>query len=152
MAILKRFQLEFPAAPVPQGSYVPALRQGPLVYTAGQLPMIQGTLYGKGQVGHDVDISIAQQAARICFLNALAALTTLGIAPQSVKRVVRLGGFVACDASFTAQAQVMNGASDLAYELFGEAGRHVRASVGVIALPLGACVELDVIFECDERA
>lgn len=147
---LKSLGLALPPAPKPQGSYVPAVRTGNLVYVAGQLPMRDGLLLFKGKVGKDLDVEKAQEAARICFLNALAALGSAGISPDQVTRVIRLGGFVQCVDGFSEQPKVLNGASDLCQAVFGDAGRHARAAVGVNALPLDAAVEVEALFEVGE--
>jgi enamine deaminase RidA (YjgF/YER057c/UK114 family) len=144
---LEELGLKLPPAPKPQGSYVPAVRSGNLVFIAGQLPMRDGQLVHKGKVGRDLDVEKAQDAARICFLNALAALAFVGVSPGQVTRVVRLGGFVQCVDGFTDQPKVVNGASDLCQAIFGDIGRHARAAVGVNALPLDAPVEIDAVFE-----
>lgn len=140
-------KLAIPAAPQPQGSYVPAVRSGNLVFVAGQLPMRDGRLVHKGKLGRDLDVAQGQEAARLCFINALAALAYAGIAPGQVMRVIRLGGFVQCVDGFSDQPKVVNGASDLCREIFGEAGLHARAAVGVNALPLDAAVEIEALFE-----
>ncbi|MDB5049763.1 MAG: putative endoribonuclease family [Fibrobacteres bacterium] len=148
--ILKRLQdlgLHLPPAPKAQGSYVPAVRTGNLVFVSGQLPMRDGQLVYKGKVGRDLDVEKAQDAARICFLNALAALVSISVDPDQVTRVVRLGGFVQCVDGFADQPKVVNGASDLCRAIFGEAGAHARAAVGVNALPLDAPVEIEALFE-----
>ncbi len=139
--------LKLPPVPKPQGSYVPAVRTGNLVFVAGQLPMRDGQLVYKGKVGRDLDVEKAQDAARICFLNLLAALGFAGVTPDQVTRVVRLGGFVQCADGFSEQPKVINGASDLCQAIFGELGRHARAAVGVNALPLDAAVEIEAVFE-----
>lgn len=144
---LKELGYALPPSPVPQGSYVPAVRTGNLVFIAGQLPMRDGQVAYKGKVGKDLDIEDGREAARLCFLNALAALGSIGLAPDQVTRVVRLGGFVQCGDGFADQPKVINGASDLCQALFGERGRHARASVGVNALPLDAAVEVEALFE-----
>jgi enamine deaminase RidA (YjgF/YER057c/UK114 family) len=149
---LKELGLRMPDAPKPQGSYVPAVRTGNLIYVAGQLPMRDGRLLYKGKVGRDLDMEAAQDAARICFLNALAALAFVGVAPGQVTRVVRLGGFVQCADGFAEQPKVINGASDLCHALFGDIGRHARAAVGVNALPLDAAVEIEALFEVEDPA
>lgn len=136
-----------PAAPKPQGSYVPAVRTGNLVYIAGQLPMRDGQLLFKGKVGRDLDLEKAQEAARLCFVNALAALGSLGLTPDHVTRVVRLGGFVQCLDGFADQPKVLNGASDLCKAVFGDKGLHARAAIGCNALPLDAAVEVEALFE-----
>lgn len=136
-----------PPAPKPQGSYVPAVRTGNLVYVAGQLPMRDGQLLYQGKVGRDLDIEKAQEAARLCFVNALAALAYLGLTPDQVTRVIRLGGFVQCPDGFADQPKVLNGASDLCTAVFGDKGLHARAAVGCNALPLDAAVEVEALFE-----
>lgn len=144
---LEALGLRLPPTPKPQGSYVPAVRTGNLVFVAGQLPMRDGKLIHQGRVGHEVDMEQAQDAARICFLNALAALAFAGLALDKVTRVVRLGGFVQCADGFADQPKVINGASDLCRAVFGDVGAHARAAVGVNALPLNAAVELEALFE-----
>jgi enamine deaminase RidA (YjgF/YER057c/UK114 family) len=139
--------VRMPAAPKPQGTYVPAVRTGNLVFVAGQLPMRDGKLIFTGKVGREVSLEQAQEAAGACFLNALAALAFLGIGPAQVTRVIRLGGFVQCVDGFTEQPKVINGASDLCRALFGDAGAHARLAVGVNALPLDAPVEIEALFE-----
>ncbi len=146
-ARLASLGLKLPATPAPQGSYIPAVRTGNLVFVSGQLPIRDGVLLFKGKVGADLDIAQAQEASTICFLNALAALGTAGVTPEQVKRVVRLGGFVQGVDGFSDQPKVVNGASDLAKKIFGEAGVHARAAVGVHSLPLNAAVEIDAVFE-----
>jgi enamine deaminase RidA (YjgF/YER057c/UK114 family) len=145
-ARLQSLGLVLPPVPKPQGSYVPSVRSGNLVFVAGQLPIREGKLVCAGKVGREVGLDEAKAAARICFLNALAALS-YSADPSQVTRVVRLGGFVNCVDGFSEQPQVLNGASDLAKEIFGEAGAHARAAVGVNALPLNAAVEVEVLFE-----
>ena len=144
---LEGLGFKLPASPKPQGSYVPAVRTGSLVYVSGQLPMRDGQLLFKGKLGRDLDVEKGQEAARICFLNALAALGSAGVGPDQVTRVVRLGGFVQSAEGFSEQPKVINGASDLCQAVFGEIGRHARAAVGVNALPLDAAVEIEVLFE-----
>lgn len=147
---LESLGYRLPPSPKPQGAYVPAVRTGNLVFVAGQLPMRDGQLQFKGKVGRDLNVETAQEAARLAFLNILAALGSAGVGPEQVTRVVRLGGFVQCVDGFGEQAQVMNGASELCQALFGEIGRHARASVGVNALPLDAAVEIEALFEVAE--
>jgi enamine deaminase RidA (YjgF/YER057c/UK114 family) len=149
MEKLKSLGLQVPPAPVSLGSYVAATRLGNLVYTSGQLPMRDGALVFKGKVGADLDIKEAQSAAQLCFLNLLAALSSVGITVDQVTRVIRLGGFVQCADGFTEHAKVLNGASDLCQSIFGEVGRHVRTTVGVLALPLDAAVEVEALFEVE---
>jgi enamine deaminase RidA (YjgF/YER057c/UK114 family) len=145
-ARLSALGLALPPVPRPQGAYVPSVRSGNLVFVAGQLPMRDGKLACAGKVGLDIGPEEARAAARLCFLNVLAALA-YSADPSKVTRVIRLGGFVQCVDSFTGQPLVINGASDLCRDLFGEAGAHARASVGVNALPLNAAVEIEALFE-----
>jgi enamine deaminase RidA (YjgF/YER057c/UK114 family) len=111
--------------------------------------MKEGALVFKGKVGRDLDISQAQSAAQLCFLNILAALGSTGVSLEQVTRVIRLGGFVQCVDGFTEHAKVLNGASDLCQSIFGEIGRHARTTVGVLALPLDAAVEIEALFEVE---
>ena len=140
--------VSLPAAPRPVASYVPAVRSGDLVFVSGQIPMRDGKLLAIGPVASQVSPEAAREAARQCAINALAVLAeALGGDLDRVRRIVRLGVFVASDRGFEGQPQVANGASDLLVEVFGEAGRHARAAVGSIALPLGATVELEMVAE-----
>lgn len=138
-------ELPEPASPV--ASYVPAVRVGSLVTVSGQIPIIDGSLMAKGSVPSDVSVDEASACARQCAINALAALRREIGSLDRVRRVVRLGCFVACDARFTQHPQVANGASEFMQEVFGEAGRHARAAVGCSSLPLGVPVEIEFLFE-----
>lgn len=133
--------------PAAFGAYVPAKRVGNLIYVSGQLPMRDGKLMATGPVPSQCSVEQAQAAARQCVLNALVAVAQLEGSLDRISGVVRVGGFVASDADFTKQPAVANGASELLIELFGDAGRHVRAAVGTNVLPLGASVEIEFIFE-----
>jgi enamine deaminase RidA (YjgF/YER057c/UK114 family) len=144
---LLQLGFHLPPTPAPQGSYVPAVRTGNLVFVAGQLPMRDGKILFRGRVGRDLDVEKAQEAARVCFLNILAALGSAGASPDQVTRVIRLGGFVQSADGFSEQPKVLNGASDLCQAVFGEIGRHARAAVGVSALPLDAAVEIEALIE-----
>jgi enamine deaminase RidA (YjgF/YER057c/UK114 family) len=143
---LAELGLRLPAVAAPAGSYLPAVQTGNLVYTAGQLPFVDGKLEITGKVGAGVSPEQANALARVCALNALAAVDAL-VGLDRVVRVVRVGGFVASTPEFTGHPGVVNGASDLLAEVFGAAGRHARAAVGVVALPLDAPVEVDLIVE-----
>ena len=143
---LAELGLELPAVVPPVGSYVPAVRAGTLVFTSGQLPVAGGELGAVGKVGAQVSPERAKELARTCALNALAAVDAL-VGLDTVVRVVKVTGFVASTADFTAQPAVVNGASELLTEVFGEAGRHARSAVGVAALPLDAPVEVEVVVE-----
>ncbi|MGB9378874.1 MAG: RidA family protein [Mycobacteriales bacterium] len=138
--------LSLPGVAAPVAAYVPAVRSGNLVYTSGQLPMVDGSLAGAGKVGADVTAEQGKELARVCALNALAAVNAL-VGIDSVKRVVKVVGFVASADGFTGQPGVINGASELLGEVFGEQGRHARSAVGVAELPLGAPVEVEIVVE-----
>jgi enamine deaminase RidA (YjgF/YER057c/UK114 family) len=142
--------IELPPAQPPVATYVPFVVTGNLVVISGQLPMVAGKLGWTGKLGLGVSLEEGQMAARQCLLNVLAHLSTACDGElDRVARVVRLGGFIACSPDFTKHAQVMNGASDLAWEIFGDAGRHARATVGVPSLPLDAPVEVEAMIEID---
>ena len=139
--------LELPAVAPPVAAYVPAVRTGNYVYTSGQLPLVSGALPQTGKVGADVTPEDANQLARQCALNALAAVKAEVGDLAAVTRVVKVVGFVASAPQFTGQPQVVNGASELLGAVFGDAGAHARSAVGVAALPLDAPVELELIVE-----
>lgn len=138
--------LSLPPAPKPVAAYVPSVRTGNLVFVSGQLPMKDGVL-AKGTVPGQVSVEAAAAAARQAALNGLAVLADAAGGLDRVKRIVRVGVFVCSEAGFTDQPKVANGASELLQQVFGEAGRHARAAVGNIALPLGACVEVELLAE-----
>ena len=138
--------IELPTVAPPAGAYVPAVRSGTLVYTSGQLPMVAGSLVTKGKVGAGVKPEQAKELARRCALNALAAVDAL-VGIDSVVRVVKVVGYVASAEGFTGQPAVLNGASELLGEVFGDAGQHARSAVGVAELPMGAPVEVELIVE-----
>jgi enamine deaminase RidA (YjgF/YER057c/UK114 family) len=149
MSVEERLQTlgySLPDAPRPLATYVPAVRTGNLVYTSGQLPTVSGELTACGQVGLDLQEDEARDAARIATLNALAAIRSV-VPLDDIVRVVHVTGYVASAVGFTDQSVVVNGASDLLVQLFGDAGKHSRAAVGVLSLPLGAPVEIDLIVE-----
>lgn len=130
------------------GSYVPARRVGNLVYVAGQLPMKDGKLLATGPVPSACSVELAQQAARQCVVNGLCAVETLPGGIEQLRGVVRVGAFIASDASFDQQPKIANAASELLIELFGDPGKHARAAVGTNVLPLNASVEIEFLFEC----
>lgn len=138
-----------PTVAAPVGSYVPAVRSGTWVLTSGQLPFRDGKLEWAGKVGMEISLEDAAAAARIAGLNALAAAAQAAGGVDRIRRIVRLGVFVASAAGFTAQPKVANGASDLLAEIFGENGKHARAAVGVAELPLGSSVEVEMIAEVE---
>jgi enamine deaminase RidA (YjgF/YER057c/UK114 family) len=147
-AALQAQGLTMPPAPVPAGSYVPAVQSGNLLFVAGQLPFENGQVAVKGHLGADVSLDDGQRAARLCVMNMLAILQAhIGNDWSKVARIVRVGGFVACTPDFTQHPAVINGASDLLVGLFGNNGKHARAAVGVPALPLGAAVEIEFLVE-----
>lgn len=143
---LTELGIELPGVVAPLAAYVPAVRTGNLVYTAGQLPIVAGELVATGKVGAEVTAEEAQALARTCGLNALAAVHAL-VGIDSVVRVVKATGFVASAPGFGGQPAVVNGASDLFGEIFGEAGAHARSAVGVSELPRNAPVEVELIVE-----
>ncbi|WP_092628375.1 RidA family protein [Actinopolyspora mzabensis] len=145
-ARLTELGVELPEVANPLASYVPAVRSGNHVHTAGQLPLVSGTLSAAGKVGGDVDPDTARRMARICTLNALAAVTSV-VELDSLAGVVKVVGFVASAEGFTGQPSVLNGASELLGEIFGESGAHARSAVGVAELPMGAPVEVELIAE-----
>ncbi len=139
--------LSLPEVVPPVAAYVPALRSGDHVYTSGQLPMVNGELPATGKVGAEVAPERAKELAGVCALNALAAVKSVVGDLSRVVRVVKVVGYVASAPGFTGQPQVVNGASELLGEVFGEAGRHARSAVGVAVLPLDAPVEVELIVE-----
>jgi enamine deaminase RidA (YjgF/YER057c/UK114 family) len=144
---LAELGIEIPDVVAPLASYVPAVRSGSYVYTSGQVPMVKGQIPVTGKVGAEVDPDTAKDCARVCALNALAAVRSITGDLSAVTRVVKVVGYVASDPSFTGQPGVVNGASDLLGQIFGDAGIHARSAVGVVALPLDAPVELELIVE-----
>ncbi|CAB4918544.1 MAG: RidA family protein [Actinobacteria bacterium] len=146
-ARLAALGLTVPQVTIPLAAYVPAVRTGNLIFTSGQLPMIEGVLAATGKVGGSVSPDEAAELAKICALNAIAAVRSLIGDLDKVVRVVKVVGFVASTPDFSGQPAVVNGASNLLKEAFGEAGVHARSAVGVAALPLDAPVEVEMIVE-----
>ncbi|MDG2291916.1 MAG: RidA family protein [Phycisphaerales bacterium] len=145
---LNELGITLPVAPKPVAAYVPAVQTGSLVFVSGQVPISDGVLSSAGPVPSAVDLDAAIAAARLCGLNALAVLSAhLDGDLNRVRRIVRLGVFVASDATFHDQPKVANGASELMQDVFGDAGLHVRAAVGSVSLPLGATVEVELVAE-----
>jgi len=142
--------IELPAVAAPLASYVPATRSGSYVYTSGQLPLVGGELIAAGKVGSDIDEATAHECARMCILNAIAAAAETAGGVDRILRIVKVVGFVASDPSFSGQPAVINGASDLLGEIFGDAGVHARSAVGVAVLPKDAPVEIEMIVEVAE--
>jgi enamine deaminase RidA (YjgF/YER057c/UK114 family) len=139
--------ITLPAAPAPAGSYIPVVVSHNFAFVAGQIPAEAGQVKFKGKVGRDISIQAGEEAARLCTINALAHLKSALGSLDRVKRVVKVTGFVSCDSSFVDQPKVVNGASDLLVQVFGENGKHARAAVGVSSLPLDSAVEVEFIVE-----
>ena len=146
-ARLAAIGLTLPKVTRPLAAYVPAVRTGDYVYTSGLVPVVDGQLLAAGKVGAEMGAVEASALARTCALNALAAVASVTGGLHAVRRIVKLTGFVASAPGFTGQAQVVNGASELLLEVFGEAGRHARSAVGTAVLPLDAPVEVELIAE-----
>lgn len=145
---LNQLGIELPEAAVPVANYVSYVRSGNQLFVSGQLPVADGQLQYRGQLGSGVSIEDGQAAARLCVFNILAQVNAACAGDlDKVKRVVKLGGFVNSAAEFCDHAQVINGASDLISDVFAEKGQHARAAVGCSSLPLGAAVEVEAIFE-----
>ena len=144
---IKSLGMVLPEVPVPLAAYVPAKKIGQVIFTAGQLPIQKGELICKGLLGQDVDVEQAYQAARICTLNALAAIKGVVKDLDQVVQVVRVVGYVASVSTFIQQPAIVNGASELLLEIFGEVGKHARSAVGVASLPLNASVEIELTVE-----
>lgn len=139
--------LSLPPVATPAGAYVPAIVSGNLVFTAGQIPLVDGQLMATGKVGAEISPEFAKEIAQRCALNALAAVKSVIGDLDRVKRVVKVVGFVASTPDFTGQPGVLNGASEFLGAVFGESGKHARSAVGVASLPLDAPVEVELIVE-----
>ena len=147
-ARLAELGIELPQAPAPAANYVTFVVAGNLVFVSGQVTVENGEVKFKGRLGEDMDIDEGYQAARLCGLNLIAQAREAGGGDlDRIKRVVKLGGFVNATPDFTDHPKVLNGASDLMAEVFGEAGKHARFAMGAVSLPLGVAVEVDGIFE-----
>ena len=147
-ARLKQLGLALPVAATPVANYVPFVKSGNLIFVAGQIPLLNGAVHYNGIVGQDVPVEEAINAARLCGLNLLAqAKVACDGDLDRITRVVKLTGFVAASPLFTDHPKVINGASDLMVEVFGDIGRHARAAVGSPSLPRGVPVEVEAIFE-----
>lgn len=151
-ARLRELEIEVPTLPPPVAAYVPAVQTGNLVYASGQTPTIDGVLQMRGKLGTDLTIEEGQAAARLAALNCLAEVRGSLGSLDRVVRIVRLTGYVASAPGYGDQPAVLNGASWLLEEIFGEAGRHARSAIGVAELPSGAPVEVELIVEVDEGA
>lgn len=143
---IKSIGIKIPIPPNPAGSYVPIVKSGNLMYVSGQIPIIDGKVAFTGKVS-DENIEIAKESARICAINILAQIKKEIGDLQKISKIVRLNGFVNSIPEFTQHPKVINAASDLFYEIFGENGKHSRIAVGVSSLPLNAMTEIDAIIE-----
>lgn len=147
---LAQLGIQLPAPTPPSANYVPFVISGHLVVISGQVPAVDGKIGTTGKLGRTVKAEAGKAAARACLINVIAHLRVACSGDlDRVRRVVRLGGFIASTPDFTGQSEVMNGASDLAIAIFGEAGRHARTTIGVAVLPADAAVEVEGIFEID---
>jgi enamine deaminase RidA (YjgF/YER057c/UK114 family) len=144
---LQELGVSLPAPAVPVAAYVPCVRTGSLVYVSGQVPVLDGKPSHLGHLGDNVDLEDGRAAARTCAVNVLAALKAELGELSRVRRVVKVTGFVASTPDFTDHPKVINAASELFGDVFGDAGRHARAAIGVVALPLGVPVEVEAIVE-----
>lgn len=152
VARLQALGITLPDAPAPVAAYVPARRVGNLLFVSGQIPILDGGLMAKGRVPDQVSPERATECARQCALNGLAVARTAVGSLDAIKSVVRVGCFVASEPGFGGQPAIANGASELLVDVFGDAGRHARAAVGSVALPLNVPVEIEFIFELDPNA
>jgi enamine deaminase RidA (YjgF/YER057c/UK114 family) len=144
---LKELGIKLPETPKPLGSYVPSVQTGNVFYLSGILPLINGKLIRTGRVGESVSLDEAREDAKTATINALSVLKSNIGNLDKVKRCIKIIGYIASAPDFTEQPKVLNAASDLIFEVFGEAGRHARAAVGVNVLPLNSTVEIEFIFE-----
>lgn len=147
-ARLAALKIDLPNPAAPAANYVPTVIAGNLLFVAGQITIFNGELRYLGKLGAGIDVETGKQAARLCGLNIISqARAALGGSLDRVKRCVKVGGFVNCTPDFIEHPQVVNGASDLMVEVFGDAGKHARFAVGAVSLPRGVSVEVDAIFE-----
>jgi enamine deaminase RidA (YjgF/YER057c/UK114 family) len=144
---IKELGFNLPEIVTPIASYVPAKQVGNLIFTSGQLPMVKGELISTGLLGKEIEIEEGIRAAQVCTLNGLAAIKGLIGDLDQIKQIVRVVGYVASNPNFSQQPAVVNGASNLLLEIFGEAGKHARSAVGMVALPLNASVEIELTVE-----
>ena len=147
---LKELGIELPEAPDPLGSYIPVVRTGNLVFLSGMLPLIQGKLTRQGKVGRDINLDVAGEDARVATVNALSVLKAHIGSLDKVKRCIKMTGYVASGPDFLEQPKVLNAASDLIFEIFGERGKHARTTIGVNVLPFNSPLEIEFIFEVQD--
>ena len=143
---------ELPIPPKPVGSYVPVVIEGDMIYVSGQVPLQSGTVPGifKGRVSSIVNIETAQDAARVCTLNALSQIRAALGSLDRIKRFIRISGFVNSDPSFIDQPRIINAASDMLVDIFGDAGKHSRLAIGVSSLPLGSAIEIELLAKANK--
>ena len=146
---LEKLGIKLPVPPTPAGSYIPVVKTGNLLFISGQIPMEDGKVVFSGKVS-DENIETAQKSAKICAINILAQIKKEVKDLDKVSRIVRLSGFVNSDPSFFQHPKVINAASDLIFEIFGEKGKHSRVAVGVASLPLNSMTEIDAIVQVSE--
>jgi len=144
---LKDLNIQIPTPPSPAGSYIPVVTTGNLAFVSGQIPMKEGKIIFEGKVPETQSIDSAREAAKICIINGLAQLKAKLGSLDKITKFVRISGFVNSSSNFTEQPKVINGASDLLVEIFGEMAKHSRIAVGVTSLPLNSTVEIDMIVE-----
>ncbi|MDE1764694.1 MAG: RidA family protein [Thaumarchaeota archaeon] len=147
---LALLNISLPNPPKPAGSYIPVVRTGNLVFVSGQIPVKEGKVEFQGKVPTDVPIEVAQQAAKLCIINVLSQLKAEVGDLDMVSRIVRVSGFVNSAGDFFEQPKIINAASDLLFEIFGEKGKHSRVAVGVASLPLNSTVEIDMVAEISQ--
>ncbi len=144
---IKSLNIALPNPPKPAGAYIPVVKSGNTVYVSGQIPIEDGTVVFKGKVPSVQSLEQAQNAAKLCTINALAQIKSELGSLDKISKILRVSGFVNSEPDFIDQPKVINAASDLLFEIFGEKGKHSRIAVGVVSLPLGATVEIDMIVE-----
>ena len=147
---LKTLGLTIPESPKPVAAYVPAVKVGNMVYTSGQLPIVEGVLKYRGKVGAKINEEEAYEAARICCLNCLSVIKGKVDSLNDIERIVRITGYVNSSPGFVQQSKVINGASDLLGEIFDESGEHARVAIGVCELPIDAPVEIEMLVQIKE--
>lgn len=144
---LKSLGITLPTPPKPAGSYIPVVITNKIAFVSGQIPIQDGKVVFTGKVSKDISVEEAQKAARLCVINGLAQLKAELGSLDKISKIIKVSGFVNSLPEFTDQPKVINGASDLLYEIFGEKGRHARIAVGVASLPLNSAVEVDLVAE-----
>ena len=147
MSKLKENNIILPSPPSPAGSYIPVVLTGNLAFVSGQIPVKDGKVEFSGKVPDEQSIENAKEAAKLCIINGLAQLNTYFGTLENIKKIIRISGFVNSTSDFSEQPKIINHASDLLFEIFGDSGKHSRVAVGVSSLPLNSTVEIDMIVE-----